>query len=180
MITAGTYCKLHHFRNHECLTLLQDLLLGGFSEHGWKVQAWAVFSNHYHVVAVSSAVSASLKEVIQALHSKTAIAINQLDKTPGRRVWFQYWDTHLTFEKTYLVRLNYVLQNPVRHGLVHRATNYPWCSATWFQENSSRAFLKTVTSFKLDKVNVRDDIDVIWKRPDATDVQFGTSIDSSE
>jgi len=31
-------------------------------------------------------------------------------------LWYEFWDTHLTFEKSWLARLNYVHQNPVKHG----------------------------------------------------------------
>src|SRR6266568_1178059 len=58
----------------------------------------------------------------------------------GRRVWFQYHDTQLTFEKSYLARLKYVNENPVHHGIVLRATNYGWCSARWFEDHAERAF----------------------------------------
>jgi putative transposase len=169
MITAGTYQTLHLFRTNERLALLQNSLLSHMNDHAWQVQTWAVFSNHYHVIAVSSSGSTSLKKLIQELHSKTALAINQLDGAKGRRVWFQYWDTHLTFEKSYLARLNYVIENPVRHGLVARAANYPWCSATWFQETASTGFFKSVKSFRVDRVNVRDDFDVVWEQDELPD-----------
>jgi putative transposase len=53
----------------------------------------------------------------------------------------------LTTQKAFFARLNYVMQNPVRHGLVAVATHYRWCSATWFLANTSPAHFKTVTSF---------------------------------
>jgi len=53
-----------------------------------------------------------------------------------------------------LARLNYVNQNPVRHGIVPVAENYKWCSASWFAENAPPAFAKAVKSFKIDHVSV--------------------------
>ena len=35
------------------LEFLHDSLLGLAEEYGWNLQAWAVFSNHYHFVAMS-------------------------------------------------------------------------------------------------------------------------------
>jgi putative transposase len=55
-----------------------------------------------------------------------------------------------------MARLNYVMQNPVHHGLVNDATHYPWCSANWFKEKTPLSFYQTVCSFKIDKVNVID------------------------
>jgi putative transposase len=55
---------------------------------------------------------------VKHLHRELAIRLNRLDVTPGRRVMYEFWDTHLTFEKSRLARLNYVHQNPVKNGLV--------------------------------------------------------------
>ena len=64
-------------------------------------------------------------------HANTARAVNDLDGLEGRQVWHNFWDKHLTYEKSYLARLNYVHQNAVKHGLAPVANQYPWCSAAW-------------------------------------------------
>ena len=92
-----------------------------------------------------------------ALHSVTAREANRLDEAPERKVWHNYWDTQLTYEKSYLARLNYVHQNPVKHGLVLVANQYPWCSAAWFERTATTAQIKTVYSFKIDQVRIADD-----------------------
>src|SRR5512139_1162617 len=134
MVTAGTYRKLHHFGAAERLSFLQEQLLSLAHGHGLVLQAWAVFSNHYHFVAMAAANPSSIRDLIRQLHSISAREANRLDGTSGRQVWFEYWDTHLTFERSYLARLNYVLQNPVHHGVVPMASAYPWCSARWFEQ----------------------------------------------
>ena len=160
MVTAGTYQKAHYFRDGERLTLLQDQLLALALQHGWQLQAWALFSNHYHFIALSGNNTRSLRQLIRHLHSVTAQAINTRDGARRRKVWFEFWDTHLTFERSYLARLHYVHQNPVKHGLVRVAARYPWCSASWFEQRASPAVVKTVTSFKIDRVQVSDDWEV--------------------
>ncbi len=83
-----------------------------------------------------------------------------MDATPGRKVWHNYRDTHLTFEKSHLARLHYVIHNPVHHGIVLVADQYRWCSAAWFQQNAARAFQKTVMDMPIDRLNVEDDFEV--------------------
>ena len=124
IVTAGTYLKEHHFKGAERLCVLQRGLLKLAEENGWHLEAWAVFSNHYHFIAISQSDPNSLRTVVSKLHTLTARHLNQLDATQGRKVWFQYWDTHLTFERSYLARLNYVHHNPVKHGLVSDARQY--------------------------------------------------------
>jgi putative transposase len=70
---------------------------------------------------------------------------------------FNFWESRITFERSYLARLNCVHHNPARHGVVPLAENYRWCSASWFAENAPPAFVNTVNSFKIDRVNVPDD-----------------------
>jgi len=80
-----------------------------------------------------------------------------LDGARGRKVWYNFWETKLTYEKSLLARLNYVHQNAVKHGLVPEANQYPWCSAAWFERTATPAQVKTVYSFKTDRIRVIDD-----------------------
>jgi len=157
MVTAGTYRKQTYLYTPARLDLVMRRLFDCLAEAGWELHAWALLSNHYHFVARSVGDPAALHRIVSKLHMTAAKALNQEDGTPGRRVWFQYWDTHLTFERSYLVRLRYVNQNPVHHGITQDATTYPWCSAAWFEANATPAFVKTVNSFKIDQVRVPDE-----------------------
>ena len=94
------------------------------------------------------------------LHEKTAKWINRKDAAPGREVWHNFSETRLTHKNSYLARLNYVHQNPVKHGLVHTANQYDWCSAGWFERTARPAQVKTIYSFKIDKLNIFDDYEV--------------------
>jgi putative transposase len=160
IVTAGTYKKAHVFSTPDRLAYLTDALLTLAEEYRWRLQAWAIFSNHYHVVAESEQ-PAFLKRLVQYLHSITAKHVNLLDETPGRKVWFEYWDTYLTYQNSFLARLNYVHCNAVRHGLVAVPEQYPWCSAGWFAREAPRAFRATVMSFPSDKIAVPDDYEVL-------------------
>ena len=156
IVTTGTYQKQHFFASPERLSILHDRLLGVAEEYDQALQAWAVLSNHYHFVTISPADPESLRLMIRQLHWETAVAVNDLDGTPGRKVWFNYWDKLLTYERSYLARLNYVHYNPLKHGLCEVAERYPWCSAGWFERTSAPGFLRTVKSFRSDRVNVPD------------------------
>jgi putative transposase len=157
IITAGTYRKLPHLNSPAKLDFFQDSLFQYADEFGWDLRAWVVLANHYHFVAASPTDPGTLRKFIGKLHMKTAKQLNSWDNEQRRKVWYQFWDSHLTFERSYLARLNYVHQNPVRHGVVRVAENYKWCSAKWFSLNAPPAFVNTVQSFKIDQVNVPDD-----------------------
>lgn len=157
IITAGTYQKIHHFREKCELTMLQRVIFEEAYRLKWELRAWAIFSNHYHLIAVSDDRSSSISAFIAAIHRRSGYLINQRHATPDRQVWYRYWETLLTYKKSYLARLKYVMENPVKHGLVKIASDYPWCSARWFSRTASPKFINNVDRFKTDLLNVQDD-----------------------
>jgi putative transposase len=158
-VTAATYLKQHHFRGRRRLEVVHRGLLKVLKDAGWNIEAWAVFSKHYHFVA-NTADPSNLGRVLKDFHAKLAIWVNRLDRTPRRKVFYNFRETHLTFEESYFARLNYTHQNPVKHGLVGAAREYPWCSASWFEREAAPSHVKTVYAFKTDRVNVEDDFEV--------------------
>ena len=99
----------------------------------------------------------TLRKFITHLHATTARALNNLHNQPGRRIWYQYWDSQLSFQNSYYARLNYVMQNPVKHGVVDLAENYPWCSAHWFVKHANKSHQAVVQGYKIDSIKVLDD-----------------------
>ena len=160
IVTAGTYLKTPIFQGSQKLEYLCDTLLTLADKYRWNLQAWAVFPNHYHFVALSSEEAVSLARLVQHLHSVTAIQANRWQSTVGRRVWFQYWETQLTYAESYFARLSYVHRNAVHHGVAREPSLYPWCSAGWFQRRALTSFYKRIMAMKIDRVSVEDEFDV--------------------
>ena len=162
-VTAGTYRKAHHFRGSDRLAVLHRGLIKVAKEFTWELEAWAVFSNHYHFIAHSPAdqkTAHGLADMLGSLHEKSAKWVNSRDQKKGRKVWHNFRETRLTYENSYLARLNYVHQNAVKHKLVPVANQYPWCSAGWFERTAANAQVKTIYRFKTDSLNVYDDYEV--------------------
>lgn len=157
-VTVGTYKKEIFFQGKMRLDQLQKGLLTAAEQFGWHLEAWCVFANHYHFVAYSPGKTAkNLSPMLSELHTKLARWINLCDQTPGRKVWHNYWETHLTFINSYHARLHYTHANAVHHGIVTKASDYPWCSAAWFERTASPALVKTIYGFQIDKITVMDD-----------------------
>lgn len=157
MVTGATLYKTHLFKTPEDLDHLQALLFELAQQYQWYLEAWALFSNHYHLVAHSPDDPSTLGTFVRHLHASSARTLNGRHRTPGRKVWYQYWDTKITFQNSYLARLKYVLNNPRKHGMVEDPRDYPWCSACWFERTATKSHFQTVQSFETDKVHVLDD-----------------------
>jgi len=125
---------------------------------GWELEAWAVLPNHYHFIARAPESASTLASFMRGVHSITAKCFNRQDGTPGRQVWHNYWDTCIQEEKAYLAGLLYVHMNPVRHGLVERAEEYPYCSLGWFKTRAAPQFAQKVMSQPVNQLVFREDI----------------------
>ncbi len=157
MVTGATLHKAKLFSTDMKLSLLEDNLLTLAKQHMWQLEAWAVFVNHYHFIARGHSDALPLDALLNQLHSDTARKLNDQDQKAGREVWYNFWDTKLTFERSYLARLNYVHQNAVKHGFVYVANQYPWCSAAWFERTASLSAVKTIYCFKTDQLKIHDE-----------------------
>jgi len=165
--TAGVYFLTARAAEERHL-LADDAMKDWFEEtlffiaanHGWKLEAWAVLSNHYHFVAhipQNTNGAESLREAVRKLHSLTTKELNRRENVPGRtRLWQNFRETHLTHKASYLARLHYVHQNAVHHGLVAKGSDWKWCSALRFTKEVSPACVKTIASHRYDEIARKD------------------------
>jgi putative transposase len=75
--------------------------------------------------------------MIRRIHAITARFINRVDKEPGRKVWYNYWDKCVRTESTLRAYLNYVHTNAAKHGYVQDPSLYEFCSYRWFVKQTS-------------------------------------------
>ena len=150
-VTARTLDQIQHFHDSARLDFIRDKLFALTDHCGWTLEAWAILSNHYHFVAHSpmgASSGKSLGKLLRHFHPDVTRHLNRRDGMEGRKIWHNYRETHLTFQNSYLARLNYVHQNPVHHGIVRLAGDYPWCSAEDFEKACTPAWAKTIRSFQ--------------------------------
>lgn len=156
IVTCGTYHKSHMLDSARRLDFMQETFFDCARGFKWQIHAWAFLSNHYHFVGSSPESATTLRRMLSKLHAITSRTFNREDQTPARRVWYQYFDSRITYPKSYCARLNYVHRNPAHHGVVDHAANYRWCSAAWFEQRATPAFHKMVQGFKTDRISVMD------------------------
>ena len=153
-ITVATYAPMasqarpHHFSTPERLSTLQTQMIEVTRKHNWTLKAWAIVSNHYHLIMENLDQPNTLPIVMQKIQGVSSRYVNQLDNTLGRKVWYQYWDTLISYRNSYFTRLKYIMENPVKHGLVQTAKDYRWCSAWWFEQFASKEYRKLLLGYK--------------------------------
>lgn len=156
MITGAILHNQHLLQEDRKKEFVLRTLLDRSNLLAWKLEAWAILDNHYHFIAEAPKDVNSLSKLIRQIHSITAIQLNKWDGAPGRQVWFNYWDSCITYEKSYLARMHYVMMNPVKHGLTDNVLDYPYSSYRWFVEKGDDELKKQVFDQPIDQVNVVD------------------------
>jgi len=125
-ITGAIYQKRPLLRDPQLKQLLLERIKECFAKHDWELHHWVILDNHYHLLG-QSGVGNKLPKIIKNIHAFTGYYIQQATHT-RERVWWNYWDYCPRNEQDYMIRLNYLLNNPVKHGYVTNLYDYPFSS----------------------------------------------------
>lgn len=116
-------------RQPECADIVQSALLH-FDGQRYRLISWCVMPNHVHVL-LKTAAGHPLGKVIHSWKTFTAREINKLVQRVGPLWQEDYFDTFMRDDDHQWAEKDYIEGNPVKAGLVSRAIDWPWSSATW-------------------------------------------------
>ena len=171
-ITRATYNKVKYFVSNEAKEAITQYMLKSFSHYNWEIEDWVLLDNHYHVIANAPQNADTLPNVIKNFHRFSALwlrkkieDINYVDEALTQsmhskkelNIWYNYWDTCITFEKSYFARVNYIWYNPVKHGYVENAED--WQFGSYFSRARDEAeYVRDLRNrYPFNKIKVQDD-----------------------
>lgn len=125
-ITSAIYQKRPLLKSPEAKQLLLDRIKTCFDRYHWELHHWVILDNHYHLLG-KSRLGIDLPKLINNIHSYTGYHIKKITQT-HKRVWWNYWDYCPRNEREYHIRMNYLLNNPVKHGYVDNLHSYQFSS----------------------------------------------------
>jgi putative transposase len=148
-ITASTH-KKRPLLNDNIKYQLPLLMQQEFEKCQWQLNDWVILDNHYHILVYSHK-GADLEKIIGRIHFKSGQLIRKTEPNHNH-IWWNYWDYCPRNERDYLIRLNYLFNNPIKHGYVKNLHDYPFSSFDQYFEKHGRDFLKnqfkTYTDYK--------------------------------
>ena len=99
-----------------------------------------------------------LTRLIQKGEQSLVVARSGQSKRPKKgKIFYNYRDTCITYEKSYYARLNYIWYNPVKHGYVDSPEKWKfgsYYSRFWKDVEEMQRLMK---KYPFDKVKVKDD-----------------------
>jgi putative transposase len=123
-LTFCTYYRNHHFVNEEAVSLVLSQFLRAADEDGFALLVYCFMPDHTHLLVEGVTESADAKRLIKMSKQYSGYAFS---RKFGKRLWQPWGFEHVlrAEEDTYAVA-RYILQNPVRAGLVQNALDYPY------------------------------------------------------
>jgi putative transposase len=156
-ITAGCYHKKAYVDSDAKKEFLYVTICKEVKRYLAELHGWVLLDNHYHIL-IKLQDAFLLPRLIQTIHSKSAITINNIDGQRGRKVWYDYWDECIRDQKDFYTKLNYIHLNPVKHGYVDDPAKYPFSSYhPYFSEKGEDKIRILMSSYPVDKVKTADD-----------------------
>jgi putative transposase len=92
----------------------------------YKLLAFCIMSNHIHLLFTLLPGAPPLWKVMQDLKKYTAVHSNRLIGNEGNKFWEEESYDHVVRDKEFNRILAYILNNPVKAGLVTNWNDWPW------------------------------------------------------
>ncbi|HKO96139.1 MAG TPA: transposase [Pyrinomonadaceae bacterium] len=133
-ITATCFEHRHHIGlDDHRLTNFEADLMSACAEYSSSIYAWCVLPNHYHLLVRTECIKA-LRRELGLLHGRTSYAWNGEEDQRGRQIWFNCLDRLIRSHRHFWATMNYIHNNPVKHGYVDRWQDWIWSSGPEFLE----------------------------------------------
>ena len=159
-LTARVYGKRPLLNTDAKKRMLLDTINEVFSEFGFKLYAWVILNNHYHIEFRTS-VGCNLPKAFQYIHGGCSHKMNKLDDCRGRKVFQNFWDHCIRDECDFYVHFNYAHHNPIKHGYVREMGEYRFSSYQyWCRKKGEEWLLSCFRDYPIHDFTLVQDDDV--------------------
>jgi REP element-mobilizing transposase RayT len=123
-VTTCTRDRQKAFRDQDFCSAAREELSARAAEYDFSITTYCLMPDHTHLLLRARGERASLVLFVPEWKQNTGFAWRQ---RRGRPLWQKgYWDRVLRADDDVLPIARYVVENPVRAGLVADPRDYPW------------------------------------------------------
>ena len=130
-VTGSAYKHRKFFKDPETKWQMVKILATGCEKFAWQLEDWVILDDHYHLMLrASEDGKKTIADLMNNFHKFSAMWIRKHypEFKAEKRIFCNYWDKCITYESSYYARLNYLYNNPVKHGYVEKPEDYPFGS----------------------------------------------------
>jgi putative transposase len=132
-LTVCTLDRARHFTRETTVSMAVSQILQSGSDHDIDITTYCVMPDHIHLLATGTTEAADLCSFMKIAKQKVGWDFRQ---EKGTYLWQDgFYDHVLRTEDATPAVIRYIINNPVRAGLVSRPQDYPsWGSQTYSRE----------------------------------------------
>lgn len=130
LVTTVCECRTAHFSDPTCAAAAASVLREVRIWRDSTPQCWVLMPDHLHIL-LQLGYSESLSHLMNRMKSVTAHAAIGSDRSRGR-IWMRgFHDRAIRGEEDLQAVARYVIENPIRAGLVDTLDAYPFLGCAW-------------------------------------------------
>ncbi|MEA3431302.1 MAG: transposase [candidate division WOR-3 bacterium] len=126
-ITSVTENRKKVFETEHNIKLLLDTFRYYKEKYSFDIVAYCILPDHFHWLVIPSE-KADISQIMKGVKGFSTRKINQINHWNGRLWQHQFLDHIIRKDEDYRKHINYIHNNPVKHGLVEDIGLYPWSS----------------------------------------------------
>ncbi|OGD65524.1 hypothetical protein A2215_02625 [Candidatus Berkelbacteria bacterium RIFOXYA2_FULL_43_10] len=114
-ITSRTIDGQWFLQPEKYKTILFEIIKEKSEKFCFPLIAYAILNNHYHLIIDVKEPKEFIKFISQ-INGASSRAINLADYVYDRKIWWNYYEHFIRNEEDFFKHLNYIHQNPIKHG----------------------------------------------------------------
>jgi putative transposase len=129
-VTSCTFRRQPFFVDVGCATECAQQIVPAFERHAFDVLAYCVMPDHVHLLIEGQSDETDFRRAVRVWKLQSGHTWRLRHEVP---LWqIGYWERVLREEDDTRAVVGYLLENPVRAGLVARAIDYPFSGSARF------------------------------------------------
>jgi len=119
--------------------ILLDTIKEKTKKFNYPLVAYVILHNHYHLI-LNVKEPGKFAKIIGEINGASSKNINEADHVIDRKIWWNYFEKYLRDEADFYKHLNYIHQNPVKHG-IREKLEYDFSSYNSWVEKKGNEFM---------------------------------------